>query len=121
MKEKVIALIILALVVLSIAVNAIILDRNIDSTLCAVTELSMTDDTAYENARTIYSDFKTKEAYISITVNHEDLTNINECFADMIGYLSVGSSDDAEVAKYRLIDSLEHLKRSCGLNIDSII
>lgn len=121
MKEKVIALVILSLIVLGIAANAVMIDKSIDATLKEVGNLSLVEESSAEDAERIYSDFKVKENYISITVNHEDLTNINECFSDMIAYLRVGKPDDAEVAKYRLIDSLEHLRRSCGLNIDSII
>lgn len=121
MKEKTIALVVLIFIVGAIAANAVFLDKNISETLNEVNELTLNGENSLENAESIYAGFKEKETYISITVNHEDLTNIDECFADMIGYLSVGDIDGASVIKYRLIDSLEHLRRSCGLNIDSII
>jgi hypothetical protein len=121
LKEKVIALVVLSLIVFGIAANAVMIDKSIDATLKEVEKLSFGAGSSAEDAERIYSDFKVKENYISITVNHEDLTNINECFSDMIAYLRVGKRDEAEVAKYRLIDSLEHLRRSCGLNVDSII
>ena len=121
MKEKIIALCVLALIVLAIAANAVILDKSIKETIDEVASLSLSAESSYSDAEQIYKKFKEKEKYISITVNHEDLTNIDQCFADMIGNLSAKDSEDAEVAKYRLVDSLEHLRRSCGLNIDSII
>ncbi len=121
MKEKIIALVVLVFIVGAIATNAVVLDKNISELADGVSSLSLSDDNAQKNAEELYSRFKEKETYISITVNHEDLTSIEEAFSDMIGYLSVGNTDDAEVTKHRLIDSLEHLRRACGLNIDAII
>ena len=77
-------------------------------------------DTYYaggEPYRTTYE----KELFISLTVNHEDLTNIEEGFAEMIGCLSVGDTAGAQITKSRLIDSLEHLGRLSGFNFDAII
>ena len=65
--------------------------------------------------------FNKREVYVSLTVNHEDLTNIEESFAEMIGYLEVGDTDGAYVTKSRLISSLGHLWRLSSVNLDSII
>ena len=85
-------------------------------------EIGDSDIQAVERSvRALYDEFKKKETFISLTVNHEDLTRIEESFSEIIGYLSVGNADDAMVIKNRLLDSLEHLRRLSGFNIDSII
>ena len=76
---------------------------------------------ALSHALQIREEFGQRKSYISISVNHEDLSNIETIFAEMIGQLEVGSADDARVAKSRLIDALGHLRRLSGVNIDTII
>lgn len=69
----------------------------------------------------IFKRFKEAEKFISITVSHDDLTNIEESFADIIGAAKAGAKSDIERIKSRLVDSLEHLGRLSSLNLDSII
>ena len=58
------------------------------------------------------------EAMARINAN---MTSIEDCFVEMIGYISVNDIDNATVVKYRLKRSLEHLRRLSGFNIDAII
>ena len=74
-----------------------------------------------ERLESIFMRFKKAERFISITVSHEDLTNIEESFADIIGAAKAGTDGDMERIKSRLVDSLEHLGRLSSLNLDSII
>ena len=124
MREKIIAVCLFFLVICFVTVNTIVLDRQI-SKLCEATEkIEITEDNIRQSekmARELYDDFKKKEIFISLTVNHEDLTNIEASFSEIIGYLSVGDADGARVTKNRLLDSLEHLRRLSGFNIDAII
>ena len=78
-------------------------------------------ETLVNEAEVAYDGFKKKESYISLTVNHNDLTNIEELFSEMIGYIKIDDRDEATVTKNRLLDSLEHLRRLSGFNIDAII
>jgi hypothetical protein len=80
-----------------------------------------TNESLAENLESLSDSFKKAERFISITVSHEDLTNIEESFADIIGAAKAGSLDDVERIKSRLVDSLEHLGRLSSLNLDSII
>ncbi len=84
-------------------------------------DVSENNSNALTDAEALRGDFAKKEGFISLTVNHEDLTNIEAAFTDLIGELSVGNHEDAEVAKNRLADALGHLRRLSGFNIDSII
>lgn len=124
MKEKIIAVLLFFLVIGFVWTNTVILKREIGELreVTAGFEIGEKDAARLTaEAREIYEIFKKKELFISLTVNHEDLTNIEEGFAEMIGCLSVGDTDGAQITKSRLIDSLEHLGRLSGFNFDAII
>ena len=124
MFDKILALFLLVLTLTFVAVNTAVLDKQIDEILESVSALEITDwstESASLDAEKIYDDFKRRETYISLTVNHNDLTSIEEGFAELVGYLSVGDADNARVTKNRLQDALEHLGRLSGFNIDAII
>ena len=69
----------------------------------------------------LFSDFQSAEKFISITVSHEDLTNIEEGFAEMIGAARANDEETLIITKSRLIHSLEHLKRLLSINLDGVI
>ncbi len=124
MKEKITAFCLFILVIGFVIFNTIVLDRQIDRLCDAAEKLEISDENigqSEKDARKLYEEFRKKETFISLTVNHDDLTDIEECFSEMIGYLSVGDADGARVTKNRLVDSLEHLGRLSGFNIDAII
>ena len=123
MKDKILACIIMVILILGIIINTVLITKGIDKTISSVEDLNILSEsyTMLSDAEKVYGSFKKKESFISLTVNHSDLTNIEGLFSEMIGYISVGNTKDAEVTKNRLIDSLEHLRRLSGFNIDSII
>lgn len=121
MKEKILAVVIMIAVIAFVVTNTLIIDRQISELADDVTSLDTEGEKAEEEARKIYEDFMSKEVYISITVSHDDLTNIEDCFVEMVGYLSVGDTDNAAVTKDRLTHSLEHLRRLSTFTIDAII
>lgn len=124
MREKIIAFCLFFLVLSFVFVNTIVLGKQIKEVYARTEEINISDENIEEceaKMRSLYEDFKKKETFISLTVNHEDLTNIEESFSEIIGYLSVGDVDGARVIKNRLLDSLEHLRRLSGFNIDAII
>ena len=101
--------------------NGLALKSKINSTIEEVTSFNIAENATKDEAERIFDKFLKREHYISLSVSHEDLTSIEDCFCEMIGYLKVGDKDNAEVTKGRLINSLEHLRRLSGFNIDSII
>ena len=68
----------------------------------------------------IFKKFKKAERIISLSVSHDDLTNIEEGFAEMIGAAKAGGEVGLSTVKSRLKDALEHLGRLSGINIDSV-
>lgn len=124
MKEKIFGAITFVLVVVSVAANTVILHKSIDKIYESVDRIEISDE-KHEAARTqaeeSYDLFREKETFIGLTVNHDDLSTIEDCFSELIAYLHVGDADGAAVAKNRLTDALSHLRRLSGFNIDAII
>ena len=108
----------------AVAANTYVIDRKIYSLHESLAKVKIDADStalAQKAVADIFEKYRSSETYISLTVNHDDLTNIEDNFAELIGNLSVGDSDGAAITKSRLLCSLEHLRRLSGINIDSII
>ena len=114
MKSVRIAAVVLVLTVLLVIGNSIVVRELIDGVIEDV------ETAGPEEYRDIFENFKRIEKYISLTVDHEDMMNIELGFAELIGMGEVGDEEGAQVTKSRLKYSLEHLKRLAGMNIDSI-
>lgn len=120
MKSVKIAYTILIVSLILIVMNSIVLNGIITDTINEINSVNLNEKSELVKFRQIYSDFKKKETYISLTVNHEDLTSIDISFSEIIGASSAEDIDSVIMIKSRLIDSLFHLKRLSGINIDSI-
>ena len=120
MKAKIAATLMLIVTVGFVTVNTLVLDSMISELRREVDALG-TESSSLIEAEELYEKFSRCETYVSITVSHEDLTNIEVSFSELIGYLSVGDSDGAKIVKRRLSDALSHLIRLSGVNIDAII
>lgn len=121
MKEKVIAVIIFVSVILFVGVNTCVINKQMKEIGQDVRSLDTDSDDACEIADNIFGDFLKKEKYLSLTVSHEDLTNIENCFVEMRGYISIGDTDNAKVVKDRLEHYIEHLRRLSTFTIEAII
>ena len=121
MKQKILSVILLIGVLAFVTANCVVLANMIDEITVTIEDLSVSDENASKRAESAFELYNAKAKYIGFTVSHDDLTNIEDCFVELIGYLSVGDTKNAEVTKGRLINSLEHLRRLSGFNIDAII
>ena len=124
MTDKIIAICLFLCVITFVVLNTIVLEKKIVETSDDVSSIVIEENginVTKDKAERLFEEFKKKESYISLTVSHDDLTNIENSFVDLIGYLSVEDVENAKVAKSRLIHSLEHLRRLSGINIDAII
>ena len=123
MKAKLISLVIIALVILGTVLNSLCLDKEIRRITEKVEGLEISDESlnALGDAEELYSYFKEREDYISATVNHSDLTVIEELFSEMTARIREGDGKEGRIIKSRLIDALRHLRRLSGVNIDSVI
>ncbi len=122
MKVKILAAVILILVLLASALNTHFLLHSIDKIETSVEALSFeaSANESKSEAEALFESYKKAEGFLSLTVSHNDLTDIESFFSEMIGYLSVSDKDGAKMAKSRLIDALAHLRRLSGVNISSI-
>lgn len=121
MKEKIFSVVLLFTVIFTVTFNTYMLTKTIDKIIKDANELDLDSENAEKEANNVYSSYKNKEMLMSLSVSHDDLTNIEDCFVEMIASLSVSDTDGAKIAKSRLINSLEHLRRLSSFNIDSII
>lgn len=123
MKTKIFAFSIFIVTLILVSINTYFILQSIDEVIESIEALDLEGDQEMlkREAAALKEDFKRRECYISITVSHNDLMNINDALSEFVGYISVSDTDGASVTKSRLIDALEHLRRLSGLNIDSII
>ena len=120
MKQKILAICLFVGIISFAVTNTLVLQDLTERLISEIEEVSVNEFTL-DKLLKIDEKFKKTEIYIAMTVSHDDLTNIEDCFAEMEGYLSVGDTNGAEVSKSRLISFLEHLRRLVGFNIDTLI
>lgn len=121
MKQKILAICLFILIISFVVSNSLILQSIIDKTIKNINAFSVSENDAMNKFDNIHDTFTKRLAYIGITVSHDDLTNIEDCFAELKGCLAVNDINGAKVTQYRLISFLEHLRRLVGFNIDTII
>lgn len=122
MKTVKIAGALLIITLLAVIINSITLRSMLADILERVTEAEEQNmSIAYEEYTEIFDYFKGKEPLISLTVNHEDLTAIEDGFAEIIGAAEAGDKEGLLMVKSRLKSSIEHLRRLSGINLESIL
>ena len=121
MKDRIFATVIFLTVIVFSISNSLFLVKETDEMILEVKGLKASDGQALSRIIEIDEGFRKKANYIGLTVSHDDLTNIEDCLAELKGHLAVGDIEGAEVTKSRLIRFLEHLRRLVGFNIDNII
>ena len=105
MKIKIFAIALAFGIIIAVIINTIMLTGTIDDYSDRIENMEISNERPESTlalAKSIYSDFKRSETFMSLTVNHNDLTAIEELFAEMIGYLMNDDCDGAKVAKNRL-------------------
>lgn len=115
MGSKIFAIFALVGILAFVGVNTYTVGRLVDEIIDCVCEAD-----SYEDAMEAERYFSECERYISITVSHEDLTNIEDLFSQYVAESYEGSSC-ASITKSRLINALSHLGRLSDINIDSVI
>ena len=122
MKAVRIATVILISLFAAVVLNSIYISKVTEKFADSVSKIDTGDlEAAREEFEKLNEEFKKAEKFISITVSHDDLTNIEEGFADIIGAASGGIHADVTTIKSRLEDALRHLGRLSSINFDSVI
>ena len=120
MKTVILSYVILALILILVIINSIIVSNSID---IIIKKLKVIPD-SIENANeyeTVFEDYMKAQRFFTITVSHDDLTNIESEFYEIIGAVNAEDEESLKIAKSRLIGALTHLKRLSGINADSIL
>ena len=120
MKTIITAYVVLALIIILVIVNSMVISHNIDVILEKLRSAPEGAE-AGEAYREIFDDYMKRQKYLGLTVSHDDLTNIEGEFYEIIGAADAKDDDTMKIAKSRLIGALMHLKRLCGINFDSIL
>ena len=105
-----------AVIINSIAIGNVI--ENLKNDVEAAEEEDMAKAKAEYEA--LYKKYKRYEPYVSLTVDHDDLSNLEDGFSEIIGAARADDSAALITAKSRLCDCLGHIKRLSGINIESI-
>lgn len=121
MRTVKIAFALLFITLFSVVANSIALTSIITDISDKVKNAAEDDpNAAYEEYSEIYREYDSYSSYISLTVNHEDLRDIENSFAEIIGAAKADDINSMMTIKSRLIGALEHLRRLSGINLDSI-
>ena len=119
MKAAVFSFLILGVVLISVVLNSIFVSKSICE-IKTMLEDAPSDTDSYKEYSHIYEVYMKKQKYIGFTVSHEDLTNIEREFNEILGAIEANDAESLIIAKSRLIGSLSHLRRLSGINADSI-
>lgn len=121
MKVKILSVVLLFFLLGAVIANTFFLTRKIEQIISDIQSAS-TENTNDSMGRIteIFDNYQKAEGFLSLTVSHNDLSDINGCFTELMAYISLGNAEEASVAKSRLIDALLHLKRLSGWNIQAI-
>ena len=121
MKSVCFAYTVFLLLLIAVILNSLFLEKTIDTLECEVTKAAEEDmSAALEEYTDIYDKYKKYELYISLSVSHDDLSNLEDAFAEIIGAAKADDRSALITTKSRLTDYLRHIKRLSGINIDSI-
>ena len=122
MKVKIFSVVLLTLLIFSVAANTFFLTRCIDEIKNEAMRFSIENtENAPEVGEKIFDNYKRAEKFLSLTVSHDDLADIHSYFTEMNAYLALGNTEEAHVAKSRLIDALTHLRRLSGFNFSAFL
>ena len=105
-----------AVIINSIAVGEVITNLSKEVAYAEENDMAL----AKEEYESLYERYRRCEIYVSLSVDHEDLSNIEDDFAEIIGAAKADDKTSLITAKSRLCDRLDHIKRLSGINIDSV-
>lgn len=116
MKALKAAYLILIILIIAVSLNSYYIGRVSEKLTEELYKAETSDD--FEK---LYKNFKKASDIISLTVSHDDLTNIEEGLAEIIGASQSNEKGTVITIKSRLIESFKHLRRLSGINPDSIL
>lgn len=119
MKAAIISIAVLTVILTAVILNSIFVSKTMNE-IAQKLKNTPSDTESYADYSEIYDEYMKKQRFISLTVSHDDLTNIESEFNEILGSIEADDKENLIIAKSRLIGSLSHLKRLSGINADSI-
>ena len=113
-----IAVAILLLLLILATANVLISEYMLKNLSQDLEEISVGES---EKAKDLAHRFSRCAFFLSITVNHDDLENVEELFVELAAIAGTDDAAEMETLKSRLISVLRQIRRLCGIGIDSII
>ena len=121
MKSVRFAYTVFAILFVAVIINSVMLGKVIDKISEELLYAEESDMALAEKEYSeIYEKYKKYELYVSLSVDHDDLSSIEDAFSEIIGAARAEDTSGVITTKSRLTDYLRHIKRLAGINIDSI-
>lgn len=109
------------ILILAVIINSVAIEKIIDSISEEIVYAEECDMSIAKNEYSeIYEKYKKYKLYISLSIGHDDLSDIENTFSEIIGAAKAEDFAGVITAKSRLTDQLGHIRRLSGINIDSI-
>ena len=115
------SLIILIVIILFLIVNSILLNRASDMLLDKLDKLSDNPCEAAESAEKLEALWKKFEPFISICVTHTKVENVTDAVSKIKIYAEFGEIQDFLIAKEAFKNSVEHIRFSSELSLETIL
>jgi len=116
-----ISYIILFVLLIAIILNSAYIMRFTEKLYSISTENKVADLDSLEKTYTKLNElYRKNEIFVSLTVSHEDLTNIESILAEMRGALNASDTEAVIIAKSRFENAVLHLGQLSAFNIESI-
>ncbi len=115
MGAKIFAVVAMIGIIFGVVINDISVGQMIDG---LIEEVDQCD--SFECARATRETFNRKIKFISASVSHKDLTDIESLFCEFEARWDAGDCE-VEIIKSRLVSALWHLRRLSSISIESII
>lgn len=121
MKAVWVAIILLILTTSLVTINSIIVGNMFSDIEEMVMGVSLDDlGIARIEYSEIAKEYERYSKFISFSVKHSEIRNIEDCFCELIGACEAGEVSDAIEIKSRLVGALSHTRRLVGINFDSV-
>ncbi len=68
----------------------------------------------------LYEKFEARRRFMSLSITHDVILQIEGDFSQMLGAISAGDEESCEITKSHLLTVLVHARRLSGINFDSV-
>lgn len=120
MKAFIISCVTVVTVIFAVFTNSLYITKRTDGFIEKLEALPA-DTSHSEEYGKIYDEFMGITWYLTLTVNHTDISEIELCFAELLGAISAGDTESVIITKSRLLQSFLHFRRLSEININSIL